>query len=177
MRIGQFSQGAHGKVSAKDIEALRRMNQENFEQVERVSQTQEVSQQNVRRQQAKIDSLEREIAYLRQMAAIAQTELKSIHEAQQVAADTLQPDSTPNDAYYVIVGYYLLRSYAEHYRQLLQSSIQLETEILELNNAYYVYTKMVHNQAEVQQEYRRLRRYNISNYAYGNIWALKKTTP
>jgi type IX secretion system PorP/SprF family membrane protein len=176
VRLGQsLPQAAPGKMSAKEIESLRRMNQENFEQVERVSQAQEVSRRSVRRQQAKIDSLEREVAFLRQMSAAAQAELKSMHEAQQATADTLSPpDSAPTDAYYVIVGYYLLRSYAEHFRQLLQSSIALSTEILEENNAYYVYTKIARSQKEVQEEYRRLRRLGIDKYAHGCAWALKK---
>ncbi|MDR0566956.1 MAG: type IX secretion system membrane protein PorP/SprF [Prevotellaceae bacterium] len=183
VRIGQPAQVKPGRVSPGDIEALRRLNQESFEQVERIEQAQEEDRQRARRQQSKIDSLEREVAYLRQMSAAAQAELKSMHEA-YLAADTLPPDatlystpdSTPTSAYYVVVGYYLLRGYAERYQHLLQSEIQLPTEILALNNGYYVYTKVAHSPKEVQQEYRRLRELGVGRYAYGNVWALQQPT-
>jgi type IX secretion system PorP/SprF family membrane protein len=176
VRISRPSQAKSGGALAKDVEDLRRLNQENFEQVERVDQAQEVSQRSARQQQARIDSLEREVAYLKQMAAAAQDELKNLHKSLP-PADTLQPDSVPTDTTccYVVVGYYLHRGYAERYRRLLMESIQLATEILEWNNAYYVYTKVARDHAEVQQEYRRLRQYGIDKYIYGNVWALKKT--
>jgi type IX secretion system PorP/SprF family membrane protein len=176
VRISLPSRARPGGVSAKDVEDLRRMNQESFEQVERVGQAQEVSRRSARQQQARVDSLEREVAYLRQMAAAAQNELKDLHKL--LPPDSaLHPDSIPGDTacYYVVVGYYLHRGYAERFCQLLMESMQLPTEILEHGNAYYVYTNVAHSQAEVQQEYRRLRQRGVSRYVYGNVWALKKT--
>jgi type IX secretion system PorP/SprF family membrane protein len=175
VRIGQPAQEKRGRVSPRDVEELRRLNQESFEQVERVAQAQEVSRQRWQRQQSKVDSLEREIAYLRQMAAEAQAALQSVREAHP-PADTLQADSALSSTYYIVVGYYLHRSYAERYRQLLQSGLQLPAEMLELRGGYYVYTKAVHSPKEVQQEYRRLRELGIDRYIYGNVWALQQQT-
>jgi type IX secretion system PorP/SprF family membrane protein len=175
VRIGQPAQVRYGRASSGDVEELRRLNQENFEQVERIGQEQEVSRRRMQRQQSKADSLEHEIASLKQMAAAAQSELQRMREAYR-PADTLRADSAPGGAGYVVVGYYLRRSHAERYRQLLQSGLQLPSEILELNNGYYVYTKAANSPQEVQQEYRRLYRLGISKYIYGNVWVLQQQT-
>ena len=180
VRIGRPAQVRPARVSSAAVEELRRLNQESFEQVERIAQEQEVDRRRARRQQDRVDSLEREIAYLKQMSAAAQAELKNMNEAHFPAdtlrTDTLHADSAPGSACYVVVGYYLFRSYAERYRQLLQREIQLPTEILALNSGYYVYTKVAHSPREVQQEYRRLRELGIGRYAYGNVWALPQPT-
>jgi type IX secretion system PorP/SprF family membrane protein len=182
VRVGQPAQPRPSKVSPKDIERLQQMNQETYEQIERVAQAQEVSQRRAQQQQGRIDSMERELAELRQMAREAQTAFTSSAATEQVAIDTISPpallqtDTAPSTAYYVVVGYYLRRSYAERYQAILASQLQLPTEIYEeVNGTCYVYSKKVSTLTEAQQEFRRLRQYEeLSQYMVGNVWALKK---
>ncbi|MDR1225991.1 MAG: PorP/SprF family type IX secretion system membrane protein [Prevotellaceae bacterium] len=182
VRIGQPAQPRPSKVSPRDIEELRRMNQENFEHIERVAQAQEVSRRQVEQQQAKADSLERELESLRQMALAAQAAVSNI-PAEQVVTDSAlsltpaQVDTAPNAAaYYVVVGYYLHRSYAERYQAMLASQLQLPTEIFEeADGTCYVYSKKVDTFPEAQREFRRLQQLdNLDRYMVGNVWALKK---
>lgn len=180
VRIGQPAQARPSKVSPKDIEELRRMNQENFEHMERVAQAHEVHQRQVQQQHAKIDSLEREIADLKQMALEAQVVIKNIPE-ERIVIDTIlpataiQPDTSPNTVYYVVLGYYMRRDYAERYQAILAGGLQLPAEILDdANGAHYVYTKKVYSIPEAQQEFRRLKQYELSKYMVGNVWALKR---
>lgn len=179
VRVGQPAQPRPSKVSPKDIEELRRMNQENFEHIERVAQTHEVSQRKVGQHQSKIDSLKHELNELRQMAIEAQETLKNttiVHNAaDSVLSDTVAVAQQITIHRYVVLGYYLHRSYAERYQALLKEAVGLETKIYsEGDNAYYVYSKKVDSRREAREEISRLQaQYDLREYVVGNIWALE----
>ena len=143
-----------------------------------MEQLQEKNQQRLQRQQSKTDSLEREIAYLRQMAIQAQVKLDSIHALP--AADTLialtPQDSLRGEMHYVVVGYYLQLNYAERCRALLRSDLQLPTEVLEdTHGGFYVYTRKFSSRKEALREQQRLEQLReLGKYMVGNVWIFSK---
>jgi type IX secretion system PorP/SprF family membrane protein len=165
------------RMQNKEIKQIRKQNQQLFQETERL----QIENERLVKQLAMHDSMvagqAAELKKLREIFEHNRQEVEHARAKYEVdmsdidsisRADTIAKENT----FYVIVGAYLNLADAKFFQKVLEREIGLQTLVFarEDGKYYFVYTRQVKNNDEVNREMKRLKRLKIDNYINGNCW-------
>lgn len=165
-----------------ELKKLKRDNQAQFEEKEKLELENEALVKQIATQQNDLKKQKEEIERLKDIYNRDKAEIEKIQKEYEVNINDLSEKNIDSmdtemmkNRYYVILGAYLRLADAKLFQKILERELGLFTMVFEREDGkyYFVYSKSIDNKDDAKQEFRRLKKLNINQYINGNLWIYK----
>jgi len=164
----------------KDINKIKKLTQEQFEEIERLTEENKQLKQKVDSTYEDVQHQKKEIEKLKEIYKKDEGQISQAIEKYQISLEELDSldfsDSSEEKQFYVVLGAYLKIEDAKLFQKVMEREIGLDTKVVQRDDGkyFFVYTrdfnKDVESKKAIKKEFRLLQRLNLDEYISGNVW-------
>jgi type IX secretion system PorP/SprF family membrane protein len=178
-----FKKSDKGAISGgnrNDLNHLKRISQEQYEEIERLTDENKQLKQKVDSTYEDVQYQKEEIEKLKEIYKQDEGQISQVIEKYQISIDELDAldfsESSDEKQFYVVLGAYLSIDDAKLFQKVMEREIGLDTKVVQREDGkyFFVYTrdfnKDVESKKAIKKEFRLLQRLNLDEYINGNDW-------
>jgi len=168
------------KIRNKDLNQLKNFTQEQFEEIDRLTDENKELKEKVDSTYKDVQSQKEEIKKLKEIYKKDEDQISRVIEKYKVSIQELDSmdfsESSEEKQFYVVIGAYLNIQDAKFFQKVMEREVGLETKVVQRDDGkyFFVYTrdfnKDKESKKEIKREFRLLKRLNLNEYINGNVW-------
>ena len=169
-----------GNAKNADINKIKKLTQEQFEEIERLTEENKQLKQKVDSTYKDVQNQKEEIEKLKEIYKKDEGQISQAIQKYQISLEELDSldfsDSSEEKQFYIVLGAYLKIEDAKLFQKVMEREIGLDTKVVQREDGkyFFVYTrdfnKDVESKKAIKKEFRLLQRLNLDEYINGNVW-------
>lgn len=172
--------GQTDKIGNKDLNHLKQLTQEQFEEIERLTDENKELKEKVDSTYKDVQYQKEEIKKLKEIYKKDENQINRVIEKYQISIEELDSldfsESSDEKQFYVVIGAYLNIQDAKFFQKVMERELGLETKVVQRDDGkyFFVYTREFNkdeeSKKEIKREFRLLKRLDLDEYISGNVW-------